>query len=104
MKVADKVRLEDSGAYKEIISMLRGNKQIIGYLRRKNESLQKIKGIKPYTKIDGISINKKIKFNPNRKRKMSINYSNKPLIVKGSTAIMKMKGSPTIREVVHRTN
>jgi hypothetical protein len=79
-KVAEKVRLEDSGAYKEIISMLRGNKQIIGYLRRKNESLQKIKGIKPYTKIDGISINNKIKFNSNKKRKMNINYSNKPLL------------------------
>lgn len=37
-KVADKVKLEDSGAYKQLIGMLRGNKQITGYLRRKAES------------------------------------------------------------------
>jgi len=37
-KVADKVKLEDSGAFKQLIGMLRWNKQIIGYLRRKAES------------------------------------------------------------------
>jgi len=41
-KVADKILLEDSGAYKQIVRMLRGNPQFEAYYRRKAVSEFKI--------------------------------------------------------------
>jgi hypothetical protein len=50
-KVADKILLEDSGAYKQLVRMLRGNPQFDSYYRRKAVSEFKIPIIDKKTKF-----------------------------------------------------
>jgi len=75
-KVVDRVKLEDSGAYKQIISMLRGNRHIRDYLVRRNESENKVKGIKP-----NVVVKRKWK-DPGSKRKGKREITTHPTIPK----------------------